>query len=239
MRHQAVACDYDGTLAPEGLVDAPTVAAVERLRASGRRFILVTGRELDDIATVFEPAFDVCDQILSENGAVLYTPSTGEEEPLAGPPPDQLISELRARAVDPVLVGRVVVATRDPHEAAAREAIAVLGLNYQVILNKGAIMMLPPGLDKAMGLTIALDRLGIPPSNTVGVGDAENDHTFLRLCGCSVAVANALPMIRDQADIVTAKPGSEGVRELIERLIANDLANVEPARRPATIPSKH
>ena len=46
MHYLALASDYDGTLATDGRVDNATIAALERLRDSGRRLLLVTGREL-------------------------------------------------------------------------------------------------------------------------------------------------------------------------------------------------
>jgi len=54
-------------------------------------------------------------------------------------------------------------------------------------------MVLPSGVNKASGLQVALNELRLSPHNSVGVGDAENDHVFLSTCECSVAVANALP----------------------------------------------
>ena len=56
MRYFALACDYDGTLALGGYVDEPTVEALKRLRASGRKLLLVTGRDLDDVLRVFPEA---------------------------------------------------------------------------------------------------------------------------------------------------------------------------------------
>ena len=38
----ALATDYDGTLAHHGRVDAQSVAALERLKASGRKLLMVT-----------------------------------------------------------------------------------------------------------------------------------------------------------------------------------------------------
>ena len=73
------------------------------------------------------------------------------------------------------------------------ETIRDLGLELQVIFNKGAVMVLPGGMNKAAGLKAALEDVDISPHNVVGVGDAENDHAFLRICECSAAVANALP----------------------------------------------
>jgi HAD superfamily hydrolase (TIGR01484 family) len=56
-----VATDYDGTLAHHGRVDAATIAALQRLKESGRKLIMVTGRELSDIKRIFErlDLFDV------------------------------------------------------------------------------------------------------------------------------------------------------------------------------------
>ena len=57
-------------------------------------------------------------------------------------------------------------------------------------------------------------------------GDAENDHAFLSICGCSVAVANALSAVKDAADIVTAGARGDGVVELIDELLRSDLRQV-------------
>ena len=81
-------------------------------------------------------------------------------------------------------------------------------------------MVLPSGVDKASGLRIALEELRISAHNTVGVGDAENDQAFLALCGYSVAVANALPGVKQRADYVTRADHGAGVVELIDRLLA-------------------
>ena len=75
MRYLALACDYDGTIALDGVVDAPTLAALERLRASGRKLLLVTGRELDDLCRVF-PHITLFDLVVAENGALVYWPAT-------------------------------------------------------------------------------------------------------------------------------------------------------------------
>ena len=84
------------------------------------------------------------------------------------------------------------------------EAIRDLGLELQVIFNKGAVMVLPAGVNKASGLKAALAELGLSPHNVVGVGDAENDHALLRPCECGVAVANAIPTLKQEADRTSA-----------------------------------
>jgi hydroxymethylpyrimidine pyrophosphatase-like HAD family hydrolase len=204
-----------------------TVSAVERLIASGRRVVLVTGRELDDLKTVC-PRLDLFAYVVAENGALLYQPSTGTETALAQRPSESFIASLRARGVGPISVGRVIVATWEPHETAVLKTIRDLGLELQVIFNKGAVMVLPAGISKATGLSAALEKIGLSAHNAVGIGDAENDHALLGLCECGVAVANALPTLKAAADFVTTADHGAGVVELIDALLRDDLASHEP-----------
>jgi hypothetical protein len=95
-----------------------------------------------------------------------------------------------------------------------------------VIFNKGAVMVLPPGINKASGLQAALEDLRLSAHNVVGIGDAENDTAFLTACGCAVAVENALPSIKERADVVTEGSRGQGVIEIAERLLADDLSDV-------------
>jgi hypothetical protein len=227
MRYYALACDYDGTLAQAGRVDEATVAALVRLRRSGRKAVLVTGRLLPDLIDVF-PHLELFDQVVAENGALLYTPATREERVLADPPPSAFVDALRQRGVAPVHAGRVIVGTWEPHQATVLDVIRERGLELQVIFNKGAVMVLPTGANKATGLEEALHTLGLSLHNVVAVGDAENDHAFMSAAECAIAVANALPVIKDYADWVTAADHGAGVAELIDRLVASDLSELGP-----------
>lgn len=227
MRYYALACDYDGTLALHGRVDETTAAALMRLRRSGRKAVLVTGRVLPDLVDVF-PRLELFDQVVAENGAVLYTPATRAERVLADPPPSTFNDALRERGVAPVHAGRVIVGSWEPHQAAVLDVIRERGLELQVIFNKGAVMVLPSGTNKATGLEAALDELGLSAHNVVAVGDAENDHAFMSAAECAVAVANALPVIKDYADWVTEGDHGAGVVELIDRLLASDLRELDP-----------
>lgn len=225
MRYLALASDYDGTLAAHGCVNKETVAALERLQKSGRKFILVTGRELDELLQIFKQ-IHLCDLVVAENGALLYEPATGEEKLLGTKPPEEFVKKLSG-AVAPLSVGRAIVATWRPNETKVFEVIRELGLELQVIFNKDAVMILPRGVNKAFGLKAALDKLGLSPNNVVGIGDAENDRDFLSACGCGVAVANALDLLKEQADFVTQGARGAGVIEIIDYLVANDLSQLK------------
>ena len=67
--------------------------------------------------------------------------------------------------------------------------------------------------------TLAESDLVLSSQSVVGIGDAENDHEFLGFCGGSVAVANAIPSLKQRAQLVTRGSYGAGVTEVIDRLI--------------------
>ncbi len=235
MHYVALATDFDGTIAHDGVVDEPTLAALDKLRGAAHRLILVTGRELDDLRRVM-PRIDVFDLVVAENGALLYRPGTREERPLVPSPDPRFVERLRALGVDPLSVGRSIVATWEPNETKVLQAIQELGLELTITFNKGAVMVLPSGVNKASGLAVALDELGLAPVNCVAVGDAENDMAFLDIAGCSIAVANATDTLKARAAWVTSGIRGGGVQELIARLLATDLADLDPGLARQTVP---
>jgi hydroxymethylpyrimidine pyrophosphatase-like HAD family hydrolase len=217
---RALATDYDGTLATHGVVDEDTLAALRRFRKSGRSLIMVTGRRMEDLQRAF-PQVSGFDLVVAENGAVLHWPHDGREEVLAKGPSAEFVAFLVKAGVPPLEIGRSIVATVEPYDQVVFEAIKTLGLELQVIFNKGAVMVLPTGVNKATGLKIALEKMGLRAEEVVGVGDAENDHAFLDFCGTSAAVANALPALKARAEIVLAGRHGAGVAELIDAILAS------------------
>ncbi|MCA1852180.1 MAG: HAD-IIB family hydrolase, partial [Beggiatoa sp.] len=103
MRYFALATDYDGTLAHDGMVSPATVEALERFCETGRKLFLVTGRELPDLMRVF-PHLDLFDRVVAENGALIYCPATREEQSLGEAPPEVFVNALRERNIAPLSV---------------------------------------------------------------------------------------------------------------------------------------
>jgi hydroxymethylpyrimidine pyrophosphatase-like HAD family hydrolase/energy-coupling factor transporter ATP-binding protein EcfA2 len=228
MRYHALATDYDLTIAENGVVSETTIRAIERLRNSGRLVILVTGRLLEDLLRVF-PRIDLFDRVVAENGALLYRPATREERLLSEPPPPEFIQALSDAGIFPLEKGKVIVATLRPHETEVFEIIRDMGLELHVIFNHTAVMILPSGVNKASGLKAALLELGLSPHNCVGVGDAENDHAFLAVTGCSAAVCNALDALKKRVDYVATGVAGDGVSELIGHMVESDLQSTNTA----------
>ena len=218
----ALATDYDETLASGGEVAPSILNALKRVRASGRKLLLITGRELEDLLQVF-PDVGLFDCVVAENGALLYMPATRRTTSLAPPPLGQIVQAFRQRGIQPLSVGHSIVATLHSNEDAVRDAIAETGLAMEIIFNRDALMVLPAGTDKGSGLEAALRELQLRREAVIGIGDAENDEPFLKLCGISVAVANAMPSIKEVADIVTSAERGNGVIEVIDSLLAGTL----------------
>jgi hydroxymethylpyrimidine pyrophosphatase-like HAD family hydrolase len=235
MRYLVLAADYDGTLAHDGRIDDATRDGLRQLRQSGRKLLLVTGRELEDLQAVC-PHLDLFDGVVAENGALLYWAQQHQVVALGEPPPAAFVEELRRRGVRHLSVGHVIVATCKPHDKQVLDVIREQGLELQLIFNRDSVMILPPGINKAFGLKKALGHFGLSRHNTVAVGDAENDHAFLSFCECGVAVANAVPALRERADLVTGAPDGAGVQELVHRLLKNDLADLAPTLTRHDIP---
>ena len=183
---------------------------------------MVTVRELPELQQVC-PILDRFEWVVAENGALLHKPSTGATRLLCEPASPALVESLRRFNLSWFSVGQAVIATIEPNEIVVLEEIKRLGLELQVIFNKGSVMVLPTGVNKATGLAALLKEAGLSADEVVGVGDAENDHAFLASCGLGVAVSNALPMLKERADFVTNGARGDGVAELIDMILADDV----------------
>jgi phosphoglycolate phosphatase (TIGR01487 family) len=221
----ALASDYDETLACNGRIERQTLEALLRFKTSGRKLLLVTGRELDDLFKVCRET-NIFDAVVVENGAVLYIPSTQNLTSLCDHPPREFVEALRERGVHPLSVGRCIVATQQLHYETMRKIIREMGLDMHLVLNRASVMALPSGINKGTGFKLALKKLGLAAEDVVGIGDAENDEAFLDECGLSVVVANALPELKQAADIITLHEHGSGVVEIIEKIMANQLPTV-------------
>ena len=82
---------------------------------------------------------------------------------------------------------------------------------------------MPKGIDKAQSLNRLLERLNLSPDDMIAFGDGYNDLSMLKLAGIGVAMANAAPEVRAEADYVTLSNEEDGVAAAIEKLCYNKL----------------
>ncbi|MBV8195394.1 MAG: HAD family phosphatase [Candidatus Dormibacteraeota bacterium] len=225
MRFRALACDYDRTIAREAVVIQPVLDALESVSESGRRLVLVTGRTMAELLSVFTEIARF-DRVVVENGALLCDPGQDLQRLLAPPVPAGLVEELGRRGVQPLIVGRGIISTSASNDSVVLATLGDLGLDLSVSYNRNSVMVLPAGVSKATGLRAAAGELEIPLDAVVAVGDGENDIALLDGAGAGVAVENAVASLKERADIVLTRPDVEGVIELCRSLVESDLADL-------------
>ena len=222
-----VAVDYDGTIAEH---DRPAVAAldaIDELRANGRRVLLCTGRRLENLQKVFPEVDRHFDAVVAENGGLLAIDSVIVHTEDGLPP--ELGAALN-RAGIPHRAGHVLLATEAEHDEVVLREIERLGLEAQLVYNRGALMILPAGVSKGAGLLHALDLLELSPHSAIGIGDAENDHSLLHACEIGVAVGNAVPGLRAHADLCLTERNGAGVATFLRGPVLRGDVDVHPQR---------
>jgi len=215
-KRSALALDYDGTIAVNGVLDPAVREAIAEARRRGIVVLLVTGRRLPDLR---HTAGDLAcfDAIVAENGAVLEFPS-GRRVVVGRPPSQAFLAELRRRGV-PFTAGESVLELDAQWAVPTLEVIRAFEQPLIMAFNRGRLMVLPQAISKSTGLRHALYSLRISIHNTIGVGDAENDHDLLDSCEVGAAVAWGSPALRAVADEVIEGSGPTAVAGYIRRVI--------------------
>jgi len=78
---------------------------------------------------------------------------------------------------------------------------------------------LHPEGTKGHALRFLAAHYGIPIEETIAMGDAMNDHEMVEAAGLGVAMANAVPALKDIADYVTLSNNDDGVKHVIEKFV--------------------
>lgn len=241
---RAVALDLDGTIAHGGALSARAMDAVAAARAEGLTVVLVTGRIVSEMHADFPALADAFDAVVAENGALLVLPDGARS--LARPVDAELGQALAARGAQ-VRCGQVLLAGSAHDTEAVLAEVGRLGLDCQLLRNRDELMVLPSGVSKGTGLVAALEELGLSAHNTIAVGDAENDLALFEAAELGVAVSNAVPSLKQHADLVLDQADGEGVAALLEGPLVRGVHPVRPVRRrleiglfqdgsPATVP---
>lgn len=79
----------------------------------------------------------------------------------------------------------------------------------------------PESVNKANGLTTVCERLGISFDNVIAIGDNMNDKSMLEAAQIGVAMNNAIPEIKEIADVVTESNENDGVAKIIDYVLTN------------------
>lgn len=230
---RAIACDYDGTGATDGRLDPEVAAGLHAARAAGIVTLLVTGRVLDDLRMALVE-FSAFDAVVAENGALVWLPETDRTIVFGTPPSDQFFGRLRAASV-PFHAGAVIVGTWEAHVPELYAVVRETGADLQLVFNRTAVMLLPSGINKAVGARRALEELGRSPRNLVAFGDAENDLPLFALAEIAVAARGSIPGVAAVADERLRLPGAAGVADFVRGLLERGGRMPTPRRRAIEI----
>lgn len=80
----------------------------------------------------------------------------------------------------------------------------------------------PAGVNKATGIRIVCDLLGLDMSETVAIGDSLNDLAAIQAAGLGVAMGNAQLAVKENADVVTASNNDDGIAWIIRDYILTE-----------------
>ena len=216
MKLAALALDYDGTIAVDGILGPSVRDAIAAARLLGIVVVLVTGRRLADLRRAVGDLTCV-DVVVAENGAVLEFPASERHVVLSHPPNRAFMDELQRRGVH-MTIGETVIETDATSAPTALDVLRQLEQPLILAFNRGRLMLLPQAVAKSTGLRQALAALRVSIHNTVGIGDAENDHDLLDACEVGVAVAWGSPALRAVADEVIEGTGPAAVGDYIRRI---------------------
>ncbi|MGA5495443.1 HAD family hydrolase [Streptomyces cinereoruber] len=108
--------------------------------------------------------------------------------------------------------------TDDELALAARATVG--GLVDIVMAGPGIVEILPLGLSKATGLSLAARRLGVKAAETIAFGDMPNDIPMFGWAARGVAMGNAHAELRAVSDEVTTSNEEDGIAVVLERLLA-------------------
>ncbi|MCX4665865.1 Cof-type HAD-IIB family hydrolase [Streptomyces sp. NBC_01381] len=150
------------------------------------------------------------------DGEVIVGPGYAVQDgPLAAVPFTD-VAELWAAPLNKVYVQHPGLSD-DALAAVAREVAG--GLVGVTMAGEGIVELLPLGLSKATGLSLAARRLGAKAADTIAFGDMPNDIPMFGWSAHGVAMANAHEELKAVADEVTASNEDDGIAAVLERML--------------------
>ncbi|RLG04452.1 MAG: hypothetical protein DRN54_00925 [Thaumarchaeota archaeon] len=210
--------DLDGTLTRGGedLLKPKVRKALTSLKDRGWTLILATGRDRRylmgraDLKGLF-------DAWVAEAGLTVYLPKTGECRCLASDAWRLMVKRLKALPF--VEEKENTITFRSEYVDTVKAELMRLGIKATLRDNKGMMILLPQGIDKAVGVREALRLLGVE-GFIAAVGDSEVDLELLELADFRAVVADADPILKEMADYVASREDGEGFVEVVESLLS-------------------
>jgi sucrose-phosphate phosphatase subfamily len=191
---------------------------LQELKDTGKDLFLATGRKIHYVKKLCRQFKDVWRCVIAENGAVIYFPSTTKTITLNTVPMQKVKKIVKELQLPGSSVGKVIASIRASDEEAVKTRLGKYAEKVDFSRNVDEIMIVPAGVDKGLGVRLAMKYLNVNIDNTLVIGDAENDIPMFMNPGFKIALANAHSKLKRFANCVTERPSVEGVREVLGKL---------------------
>ena len=95
---------------------------------------------------------------------------------------------------------------------------------YEVIKTRNNLLeFMPKGITKAYGISLLAKDLGINQEEIMTIGDEENDLPMIEYAGLGVAMKNAVPKVKEAAQVITDTNDRDGVAKVVETYVLKPL----------------
>ncbi len=224
-----VVFDVDGTLLDRDGFHDELVSLAKRVDREVMPVSLASGRTLPNVTPIMQ-ALGTSGFIVAENGGMVWDSIQGHEI-------RSLSDGSRARDAAKWLATKIegldpsgiesnrwretewCLSETDSFEQMKSLIADSEWSDLEVVPTGFAVHIVSPGLNKSLGLSIALEQRGIDPKRVIACGDAPNDLPMFDLVGFSVAVSDLYPEVASSADTITDRRGKSGSIELLKALL--------------------
>lgn len=220
---KAIAVDIDGTLTgADRRMNLEAIKILRKSESEGIKVIIASGNVLP-IARALSTWLGASGPVIAENGGIVFYKNetrylTTQEEP--GRAFKMLKAKFSVKGI-PTNKWRETEIALDPTTDVEkiREVLSQEGYDLHVGTTGFAVHINNPGVNKYEALKLACELIEITPQDVMAFGDYENDLEMIKGCGLGVAVANALPPVKQVAKYVTKNPDGLGIVEAVEKFI--------------------
>lgn len=190
---------------------------LNELKSLNVPLFLATGKSIGFVKDMCKK-FKCWAGVVAENGAVLYFPLTKKTIVINTEHMRKARETIRALKLPRTALGEVIMSVHVNDEVLVKRKLGKLAKNLNFVKNVDEAMVLPTGVDKGLGVRLMMRYLDIDLEKIVLIGDGENDEDMFLNPGFKIALANATKKLKRLANQVTAKPATEGVREVLKKL---------------------
>ena len=247
-KYQVIALDLDGTLLTSNKTISPrTMAVLQQCMENGMQPVIVTGRARSSIPALLPPEFPVIPWVCS-HGAEVYLDGSRIAENLINVPLARKIAQI-AQALAPEMkvstvmdgiwyatlpigiphviadlstaidrpVPKIVCDLSQSPDVDALRSTLPDGCRLIIAAHLGEIVA--SGVSKTSALRGLLRDWGLTLDDAVAFGDHLPDLDMIAACGLGVAMGNAVPEVKEAADLVTSSCDEDGIAEILETLL--------------------